>query len=46
VAPLILGSGRPGILLPEIVDLRDSLRPGTRRFVLGSDVMIECDFHG
>jgi riboflavin-specific deaminase-like protein len=45
VAPLILGSGRPGILLPEIVDLRDGLRPGTRRFVLGNDVMIECDFH-
>jgi len=32
--------------LPEIVDLRDSLRPGTRRFVLGNDVMIECDFQG
>jgi riboflavin-specific deaminase-like protein len=46
VTPLILGSGRPGILLPEIGDPRDGLRPGTRRFVLGNDVMIECDFHG
>jgi riboflavin-specific deaminase-like protein len=45
VVPLILGSGRPGILLPEITDLRDSLRPNTRRFVLGNDVMIECNFH-
>jgi len=44
VVPLILGSGRPGILLPEITDLRDSLRPNTRRFVLGNDVMIECNF--
>jgi riboflavin-specific deaminase-like protein len=46
VAPLILGSGRPGIVLPEIADLRNGLRPHTRRFVLGNDIMIECDFHG
>ena len=45
VVPLILGSGRPGILLPEINDLSNSLRPRTRRFVLGDDVMVECDFH-
>jgi riboflavin-specific deaminase-like protein len=46
VAPLILGSGRPGILLPEITDVRNGLRPRVRRFILGNDVMIECDFHG
>lgn len=46
VAPVILGSGRPSIVLPEITDLGDSLRPRTRRFVFGDDVMIECDFHG
>jgi riboflavin-specific deaminase-like protein len=45
VVPLILGSGRPSILLPEITDLRNSLRPRTRRFVLGDDVMVECVFH-
>jgi riboflavin-specific deaminase-like protein len=45
VVPLVLGSGRPSILLPEIADLSDSLRPRTRRFVLGDDIMIECDFH-
>ena len=44
VTPVILGSGRPGILLPEISDLRHGLRPSARRFVLGNDVMIECDF--
>ena len=44
VAPVILGSGRPAITLAEIADLRDSLRPRTRRVVLGDDVMIECDF--
>jgi riboflavin-specific deaminase-like protein len=45
VAPVLLGSGRPSIILPEITDLRDSLRPRTRRFVLDEDVMIECDFN-
>jgi riboflavin-specific deaminase-like protein len=44
VAPVLLGSGRPSVILPEITDLSDSLRPRTRRFVLGEDVMIECDF--
>jgi len=45
VAPLILGSGRPSILLPEIADLTNSLRPRTRRFILGEDIMVECDFN-
>jgi riboflavin-specific deaminase-like protein len=44
VAPLIIGSGRPGIRMPEVTDLTTSLRPRTRRFILGDDVMIECDF--
>lgn len=44
VAPVILGSGRPAITLPEINDLELCLRPRTRRVVLGDDVMIECDF--
>ncbi len=45
IAPVILGSGRPGILLPEISDLRHSLRPRTRRFDLGDDTLVECVFH-
>lgn len=44
VAPVILGSGRPSLVLPEISDLRHSLRPQTRRFDLDGDIMIECDF--
>jgi riboflavin-specific deaminase-like protein len=44
VAPVILGSGRPSLVLPEIHDLAHSLRPRTRRFLLGEDTMIECDF--
>lgn len=44
VAGVILGSGRPGLVLPRISHLRDSLRPRTRRFTFGDDVMFECDF--
>jgi riboflavin-specific deaminase-like protein len=44
VAPVILGSGRPAIVLPEITDLCNSLRPRTRRVIMGDDIMIECDF--
>lgn len=44
VAPVILGSGRPSVSLPEISDLHHSLRPRTRRFDLDGDIMIECDF--
>jgi riboflavin-specific deaminase-like protein len=46
VAPLLIGSGRPSIALPEIENLDRGLRPRTRRFVLGNDVMIECNFDG
>lgn len=44
VAPVLLGSGRPSLKLPELSDLTNSLRPRTRRFVLGNDIMVECDF--
>ena len=44
VAPLIIGSGRPGIQLPEIQDLAEGLRPRLRRFALGDDMLFECDF--
>lgn len=46
IAPVILGSGRPAVRLPQISDLRESLRPATRQFRLGADTMIECIFHG
>jgi riboflavin-specific deaminase-like protein len=44
VVPMILGSGRPSIRLPEVTDLRGCLRPRTRRLALGDDVLFECDF--
>lgn len=42
VAPLIIGSGRPGIRLPPIQDLSQGLRPRHRRYALGEDVMFDC----
>jgi len=42
ISPLIIGSGRPAIALPEITDLAQGLRPETRRFALGEDVLFEC----
>ena len=44
IAPLLLGSGRPSLALPEIGDLTHALRPRMRRFALGDDTLIECIF--
>ena len=46
IAPLILGSGRPSITLPEIEQLSAGLRPAVRRYELGADVLFECRFDG
>ena len=46
VAPLIIGSGRPSITLPEIDQLGACLRPEVRRHVLGSDVLFDCRLNG
>jgi diaminohydroxyphosphoribosylaminopyrimidine deaminase / 5-amino-6-(5-phosphoribosylamino)uracil reductase len=42
VAPLIIGSGRPSITLPEIERMSAGLRPAIRRFALGQDLLFEC----
>jgi riboflavin-specific deaminase-like protein len=44
VAPMIIGSGRPSISLPEITDVGAGLRPKTRHAVLGDDILFECCF--
>ncbi len=44
VAPMILGSGRPSLILPEIAAPRNGLRPQIRRVALGQDVLFECIF--
>jgi len=44
VAPVLIGSGRPSITLPEVERLSACLRPPTRHFILGDDVLFECRF--
>jgi diaminohydroxyphosphoribosylaminopyrimidine deaminase / 5-amino-6-(5-phosphoribosylamino)uracil reductase len=46
IAPVIIGSGRPGISLPQIGRLSDGLRPTVRKFDLGRDILFECRFDG
>ena len=44
VAPVILGSGKPGLTLPPIARLSQALRPATRVHVLADgDVLFDCD---
>jgi len=42
IGPLFMGSGRPGIVLPGIDRVDQALRPVTRRFELGEDVLFDC----
>jgi diaminohydroxyphosphoribosylaminopyrimidine deaminase/5-amino-6-(5-phosphoribosylamino)uracil reductase len=42
ICPMIIGRGRPGISLPGVESLEDALRPSTRRFTLGNDVLFDC----
>ena len=42
VAPLILGSGRPSFTLPEIDTIDGGLRPRSRHFILGADILFDC----
>lgn len=42
VAPVLLGSGRPAIALPEISSLDEALRLRCRHFSLGPDMLFDC----
>jgi riboflavin-specific deaminase-like protein len=44
VAPVILGSGRPSVVLPPISEPGLGLRPPIRRLSLGADTLFECIF--
>ena len=44
VAPLLLGSGRPSLILPAIAAPSLGLRPQIRRLSLGADMLFECIF--
>ena len=43
IAPLVLGSGRPGLTLPARERIAECLRPAHRVFTMGSDVLFDCD---
>lgn len=42
VCPILIGCGRPGISLPGVDRLEQALRPASRRFTLGEDVLFDC----
>jgi hypothetical protein len=44
LAPVLLGSGRPSLVLAEVADPARGLRPATRRLALGDDILVECVF--
>ncbi|MDO9599230.1 MAG: RibD family protein [Azoarcus sp.] len=41
IAPMVIGSGRPGLSLAPIDTLDTALRPRTRRFACGEDTLFE-----
>jgi riboflavin-specific deaminase-like protein len=43
VAPLILGDGRRGIVLPPAASLETALRPASRQYHMGTDVLFDLD---
>ncbi len=45
VAPLFLGAGRRGVTLPAALSMDDALRPQTRCFTFGHDVLFDCALH-
>lgn len=43
IAPVIIGSGRHGLQLPEVLALSDCLRPACRQHRMGEDVLWDLD---
>lgn len=46
VAPLIVGSGPSSFALPPISKLGQAMRPSTRLYALGTDILFDCDLRG
>jgi diaminohydroxyphosphoribosylaminopyrimidine deaminase / 5-amino-6-(5-phosphoribosylamino)uracil reductase len=44
VAPIILGSGKPGLNLAEISHLHQALSPQVRYHLMGSEMLVDCQF--
>lgn len=43
IAPLIIGSGRPGVRFANDTPLRDRLRPHNRLYRMGADILFDLD---
>lgn len=43
IAPVLIGGGRPGLQLPRAATMQDALRPASRVFTIGSDVLWDLD---
>lgn len=43
VAPIVLGSGRPGLTLPPVETMQQALRPRVERYRLGDDLLHVLD---
>jgi riboflavin-specific deaminase-like protein len=43
IAPLIIGSGRPGLALPGRDRIAQCVRPGHRVYAMGNDILFDCD---
>lgn len=46
VAPMIIGSGRPAIALPEVSELSESHFLDVRHFTSGTDLLFDCQLRG
>jgi diaminohydroxyphosphoribosylaminopyrimidine deaminase/5-amino-6-(5-phosphoribosylamino)uracil reductase len=45
IAPVIIGSGRQGLQLPEVLALSECLRPSCRQHQMGPDILWDLDLH-
>jgi diaminohydroxyphosphoribosylaminopyrimidine deaminase / 5-amino-6-(5-phosphoribosylamino)uracil reductase len=43
VAPMLVGSGQPGLALPPIALIDEALRPPTTPHIVGNEVIFDCD---
>ncbi|MBO9515227.1 MAG: RibD family protein [Variovorax sp.] len=43
IAPVVIGSGRPGLQLPRSTAMRHCLRPAARVFAMGADMLWDLD---
>lgn len=44
VAPMVLGHGRAGLMMPGAGEIAGALRPQVRHFPLGDDMLFDCSF--